>query len=477
MKKSSLLAALLACLALVCTSTSAAEQDPCSREAWPLASLIDVPFLIFGELHGTAETPAIVGAHACALLQAGKKVLLALEIPDEEQDRIDAFMATGGSPADVRQLLAGPHWQRAADQQDGRSSEAMLRLIQLARQLAGKDHGVRVLAFDHWGGEPSRDAMMARNMAGARQRFRGYSTVALAGNLHAMSTRSTPFDPNHEPMAYLLSSPTAPKPVTIDVVPTSGQSWFCAPACGEKSSRQAAHAHVRCEAPAGHEAHARLRWQPVPRRGNRVSTCAAKRWCAVKLAPICIAPHTQSAHQLTPANGRSAPPPVARRPHHRLTEIRLQECLMVQPVIATLSGGRVYFMNLDGNVGLNSPNLIDDVQLVQFGFLAMAANTSFNPADRAVYAGVTPGAAYTGSPTDPLTLAIKRHQANRGGTQDGHVSVMTGNMVYNDASGKHTFQMVALMNNIRDFTVGLYPRIDRHARCPPALAAKVRGFA
>lgn len=150
---------------------------------------------------------------------------------------------------------------------------------------------------------------------------------------------------------------------------------------------------------------------------------------------------------------------------------------MVQPIIATLSSGRVYFMNLDGNVGLNSPNLIDDVQLVQFGFLAMAANTSFNPADRAVYAAVTPGAAYTGSPTDPLTLAIKRHQATRGGTQDGHVSVMTGAMVYNDSSGKHTFQMVALMNNIRDFTVGLYPRIDRHARCPPVLAAKVRGFA
>jgi hypothetical protein len=150
---------------------------------------------------------------------------------------------------------------------------------------------------------------------------------------------------------------------------------------------------------------------------------------------------------------------------------------MVQPVIATLASGRIYFMNLDGNVGLNSPNLIDDVQLVQFGFLAMAANNTFSPADRAVFAAVVPGAPYSGSPTDPLTLAIKRHQASRGGTQDGHVSVMTGAMMYADGSGKHTFQLVALMNNIRDFTVGLYPRIDRHARCPAALAAKVRSFA
>jgi len=150
---------------------------------------------------------------------------------------------------------------------------------------------------------------------------------------------------------------------------------------------------------------------------------------------------------------------------------------MVQPVIATLSTGRVYFMNLDSNVGISSPNLTEDVQLVQFGFLAMSANASFPPADRAIYAAVVPGAGYNGSPTDPLTLAIKRHQASRGGTQDGHVSVMTGNMVYGDATGKHTFQMVALMNNIRDFTAGLYPRIDRHARCPSVLAAKVRSFA
>lgn len=150
---------------------------------------------------------------------------------------------------------------------------------------------------------------------------------------------------------------------------------------------------------------------------------------------------------------------------------------MVQPIIAKLAAGKIYFMNLDGNVGLNSPNLIDDVQLVQFGFLAMAANNTFSAADRAVFAAVVPGAAYSGSPTDPLTLAIKRHQASRGGTQDGHVSVMTGTMMYADGSGNHTFQLVALMNNIRDFTVGLYPRIDRHARCPPALAAKVRSFA
>lgn len=150
---------------------------------------------------------------------------------------------------------------------------------------------------------------------------------------------------------------------------------------------------------------------------------------------------------------------------------------MVSPVIAKIQGQSRYFMNVDGNVGVNSANKSDDVQLVQFGFLAMSANNTFSPEDRAIFAKVVPGASYTGSPTDPLTIAIKRHQALRGGTQDGHVSVMTGNMIYGDASGAHTFQLVALMNNIRDFTTSIYPRIDKHAKCPPILAAKVRSFA
>jgi len=146
---------------------------------------------------------------------------------------------------------------------------------------------------------------------------------------------------------------------------------------------------------------------------------------------------------------------------------------MVSPIIAKGAGKSIYYFNLDANVGTNSPNKPDDVQLVQFGYLAMSVAADVSPAEKPIYAKVVPGAAYSGGLSDPLTIAIKTHQAARGGTQDGHVSVMTGNLSYGDGTGSHTFQLTGLVNHIRDFTKGNYPRLDKHPKCPAALKAAV----
>lgn len=125
--------------------------------------------------------------------------------------------------------------------------------------------------------------------------------------------------------------------------------------------------------------------------------------------------------------------------------------------------GRFYW-NVDAHVGPGCPNKVDDVQLVQFGYWCMGNNskTPGSPADRALFAAVVPGAIYTGSPSDPLTLAIKRHQAMRGGTQDSRISPMQANQGYN-------WMISALSNNISNYLATQWPRIDRHAKCPPAL--------
>ena len=223
------LVALLLPLALCSATVHSEDLATCANRAEPLSSYIAAPLLILGEIHGTEETPSLAGAQACALIRSGRKVLLALEIPNDEQDRIDAFLASGGAPADLQNLLAGPHWRRAPEQQDGRSSEAMLRLIQLARQLASKPGTLSLLAFDQWRGDAPRDVSMARNIEAARKRLPGYSTLVLVGNLHAMRSQHTPFDPPVEPMAYHLRAQHAR---SIDVVPASGQSWFCRDTCG-----------------------------------------------------------------------------------------------------------------------------------------------------------------------------------------------------------------------------------------------------
>lgn len=146
---------------------------------------------------------------------------------------------------------------------------------------------------------------------------------------------------------------------------------------------------------------------------------------------------------------------------------------MVCPTVLKGTRGPRFFFNLDGKVGPRCPNRLDDVQLVQFGYYAMARSVNALPDEQPVFMRVTPGAMYTGAPDDPLTLAIKLHQAHRGGTQDGCVSALhLGQAPSYD--GAHSFMLIPLQNNIRDMMPADYPRLDKHSACPPALRAAVQ---
>ncbi|BDC53010.1 hypothetical protein F183_A53250 [Bryobacterales bacterium F-183] len=131
-----------------------------------------------------------------------------------------------------------------------------------------------------------------------------------------------------------------------------------------------------------------------------------------------------------------------------------------------------FFWNLDGNVGPGCPNKIEDVQLVQLGFHCKANNPKYpiTPASKAIYSAVVPGAPYTGGYNDPLSIAIRQFQKERGGPQDGRVSVISGSGMISDKLG---FMMVALNNNISDCITNNWPFIDRHSQCPGALKAVV----
>lgn len=148
------------------------------------------------------------------------------------------------------------------------------------------------------------------------------------------------------------------------------------------------------------------------------------------------------------------------------------------PVV--VSGNQFFYWNLSANVGLGSPNRIDDVQLVQLGY-ALAVDVSsdnllFDADLRSVCKKVIPGAPYNGVAGDPLTLAIDAHQRKMKIAPDGHISVLppmsTG--LYQQRGGQHVFQLVALVNAIKEMTPEIFPRIDKHPKCPPALRAAVR---
>src|SRR5262249_22185753 len=75
-----------------------------------------------------------------------------------------------------------------------------------------------------------------------------------------------------------------------------------------------------------------------------------------------------------------------------------EEAAAMNPILlAKPQGGLRFFWNIDANVGAASPNIQDDVELIQFGYLLMSQAPA-QPADlKAVFAQVKVGVPCTGS--------------------------------------------------------------------------------
>ena len=137
--------------------------------------------------------------------------------------------------------------------------------------------------------------------------------------------------------------------------------------------------------------------------------------------------------------------------------------------------GKFYF-NLDGNVGVASQNNRDDAQLVQLGYFCMARNPqvrSKHPDMVELALKVQPGAIYHGDRDDPLTLAIRKHEQLKGGTQDGRVSKIQSEATATYSQGNRHIILI-LCELIAEHNPDIYPRIERHPQCPPLLAEQVK---
>lgn len=226
-----LTAAFLLAAALPAAAQPQPQTQPaCEAEPVP-APLLDAPLVVLGEVHGTEQVPAFVARYVCSAARR-KPVRLALEMPAAEQARLDAFMGGAGTADEQAALLAGPFWRR--DFQDGRSSQAMLRMLESLRKMRAAGAPVDVIAYDSSGA--GREAGMAQHLRAAMARHGGSAFVVLTGGLHATRTRGNRFNPNFESMTYLLADL---KPLSLTVVTDGGSAWVCngqaAAACGAKN--------------------------------------------------------------------------------------------------------------------------------------------------------------------------------------------------------------------------------------------------
>jgi len=214
--------ALLAIILLAsCSAFDQSIKVSCNApEGIPRSNL-----LLFGEMHGSVESPEVIGRIACARALEGPTVV-GLELPTKEQTAIESYLASDGSKASRARLLSGPFWQQS---KDGRSSMAMIDLIEYVRKLKQQDIPLTVFAFDAQTNiDTSRDSAIAQSVRNFRAANPSLPIVALMGRVHASQA------PIHRGDQLIITSGSLLQdlnPTSVLLGHPSGTIWACMPDC------------------------------------------------------------------------------------------------------------------------------------------------------------------------------------------------------------------------------------------------------
>jgi len=181
---------------------------------------------LFGEIHGTNESPALVAEHICVTAETGKSVVVVLEIPVTEQSSIDVYLSSPGKRKDRAELIGQKFWQ--SDFQDGRSSVAMFDLIDRVRELRAQGAAISIVADDGFQ-QKDRNSAIAERLVQIRRKDPESAIVALYGNYHTGKVVGTPSNPNDQRVGYRIRDLN---PLAVNIDFHAGWAWACTPKCG-----------------------------------------------------------------------------------------------------------------------------------------------------------------------------------------------------------------------------------------------------
>jgi hypothetical protein len=181
--------------------------------------------LLLADPLGTKELPSAALRMLCEAVSKGLPATLALSIPSAEQPLLDAYLASEGTSHDAQELIRGSaFWRRV--HQDGRSSGAMLWLVEQTRRLRASGKAVSLVAFDvEKGGGNEREALMAKTLLEYRAQHPEPFLLVLAGATHVRTTNAG-WDGNYEPMGMRLAK-VLPSVTALDVGFTRGSQYHC----------------------------------------------------------------------------------------------------------------------------------------------------------------------------------------------------------------------------------------------------------
>lgn len=230
----------LACaIALMAASAPALPQNARSHSSdchpsvgWEsLAEASRGGVAIFGELHGTQESPAVVLEFACAV--SNEPVLLAVELNSALNRQLQTAWRDERSPQAFESSVA-PLFEGLSD---GRGSQAMIAM--LSRAFAMKQAGahIDVVAFNglrdaaqqakysDLQGQGPLEAAQAENIAIAADERDYAHVVVLAGSFHAQKTMIRMGGAEFEPMARRLARQK--HVVSLKMTDAGGSAWVC----------------------------------------------------------------------------------------------------------------------------------------------------------------------------------------------------------------------------------------------------------
>lgn len=177
-----MLSAILTALSLTALSSSPTASLKCGAIKGVDPFLTPGASVLLGEVHGTVEVPRFLADLSCLALKRGLRVKVMLEASIQENESFARFLASAGGPGDRARLQAGEHWQ--SEFPDGRSSKAMIDLLEEFRRQRAAGGDLVVLGLMGSDGAASGDAFMAQEFLRARKADPMGLAIVLAGGNH-----------------------------------------------------------------------------------------------------------------------------------------------------------------------------------------------------------------------------------------------------------------------------------------------------
>ena len=211
----------------------ALAQSTCGAPAG-VSTLLDGDqrIVVVSEMHGTAETPAAFAAIVCEAAARGP-VTVALELPQPMQPQLDAFLAAEDDATAVAALDGT--WFMNPRIDDGRTSRAMLDMMQAMRRLRVEGRDIAIVAFQPGSARPREfpqsyyELEMGYLLSLAAINRPEAKVFALVGNVHAGKTGNANFPGLGLPAAAHLP---ADETVTLYTAQQGGEAWNCTSECG-----------------------------------------------------------------------------------------------------------------------------------------------------------------------------------------------------------------------------------------------------